>query len=451
MTFTPIPLVAAALLFAAGAWWARARYPGRGEAREVQLALAKRQAALWLFAAAAGFLVTFAAPEAWLARLLRTAFEAAMVGATADWLAIAALFRPLPLVSESDLVARQKNAIGDDFSVFVQEKFLDAQSLAALIRKHDLALGVAGWLQGEANTRYLAGFLANTLAGALDMLEAERVQALVRHATRAFVDRLDLSRTAADLLDTLTADGRHQQLLDELIARMIDAVNRRTTREAIAAKIVDWLRTQHRIKQMVLPTEWLGDKGSEIVADNLGDYLEEVRDDPAHPLRASFDEQVHGLLARLRTDPRTQRKAEEMKDWLLNDETLARYAGELWASLTGWIRRDLEREDSQVRRNLEAAAAWLGRELAADPELRRTLNAQMEIAARSAAPEFAAFLTRHIRETVHQWDARQMSHQVELALGARLQKIRLNGTFMGFVIGLALFLLGEAAARWLVG
>lgn len=372
-----------------------------------------------------------------------------MVGAIADWFAVAALFRPLPLVTESDLIARQKDSIGDEFAAFVKDKFLDAESVAALIARHDLAQGVAGWLASEANTRQLAAFLGNTLGGALQMLEAERVQALVRHATRAFLDSVDFSRTAGDVLDTLTADGRHQQLLDQLIAKMLDACNRRATREAIAEKIVQWLRTEHRVKQMVLPTEWIGDKGSQIIADNMGAYLEEVRNDPRHPLRSAFDEQVHALVARLRADPLTQAKAQEMKSWLLHDDTLSRYAGELWASLSAWIRRDLESPDSKIHANLVASAGWLARELGADPELRRTLNAQLATAARSAAPDFAEFLTRHIRETVHQWDARQMAHQVELAMGARLQKIRLNGTVMGFVIGLALFVVSEAAARWL--
>jgi uncharacterized membrane-anchored protein YjiN (DUF445 family) len=39
---------------------------------------------------------------------------------------------------------------------------------------------------------------------------------------------------------------------------------------------------------------------------------------------------------------------------------------------------------------------------------------------------------------------------VELALGARLQKIRWNGTGMGLVVGLVLFLAEAAATHWLV-
>lgn len=444
------PLAAAALVALAGSWWTFARYPVAGvPPREAHLARARRRATVFLFVAAAGFLATFAAPEAWLARLLRTGFEAAMVGAIADWIAVAALFGPIPLVSESDLIARQKDAIGDELADFVKDKFLDPESLAALIRKHDLAQGVAEWLAGEENAQRLAAFLGRTVAGALQLLEAERVQHLMKDAARALVGRIDMSRAASEVLETLTADGRHQQLLDQLVAKMLEACSRRSTREAIAQKIVDWLRTEHRVKQMVLPTEWIGDKGSEIIADNLGDYLEEVRSDPSHPLRSAFDEQVRRLVRRLQQDPLMQRKAEEIKAWLLHDEALGRYASQLWGTLSGWMRRDLDQPDSALQRNLAAAARWLGRELANDPELRRTLNVQLEAAARGAAPDFADFLTRHIRETVHHWDAREMVHQVELALGARLQKIRLNGTVMGFFVGLVLFLVGEAAGKWL--
>lgn len=56
------------------------------------------------------------------------------------------------------------------------------------------------------------------------------------------------------------------------------------------------------------------------------------------------------------------------------------------------------------------------------------------------APEFAAFLTRHISDTVKSWDARDMSRQIELNIGKDLQFIRINGTWWG-TIGLLLWLL----------
>ena len=85
------------------------------------------------------------------------------------------------------------------------------------------------------------------------------------------------------------------------------------------------------------------------------------------------------------------------------------------------------------------------RTLAEDPVLRTALNENLELAARGAAPEFAGFLTRHIADTVKHWDSGEMSHQVEINIGKDLQYIRINGTIVGGLIGVVLYLLSALA------
>jgi uncharacterized membrane-anchored protein YjiN (DUF445 family) len=418
--------------------------------QRTQLARAKRRALLLLVLMAATLVVSFWLPPGLFASGLRMTCEAAIVGGLADWFAVEALFRPLPVPligRDTDVIARRKDEIGENLARFVQDKFLDADSLAALIRRQDLAADLGTWLAQEGNTRRLGGFLVKCMAGSLQLVEADRVQHLLKQATRAVMADVDLSRSAGEVLDTLTAGGRHQELLDQVIAKMLHLLDKQGTREAIAGKIVLWLKTEHYRKQLVLPTEWLGDKGSQLIAEQLGRFLDEVRDDPAHGLRTAFDAQAADLIARLKGDPVMQQKAEQIKRYLLNDEDLGRYASELWRTVSEWLHKDLEDSDSQIHRNLMAAALWLGREISGDAELRRTLNAQLEAAARSAAPEFSAYLTTHIRDTVKNWDAREMSEQVELSIGTQLQKIRINGTLVGGVIGLLLFAGGEALRR----
>jgi uncharacterized membrane-anchored protein YjiN (DUF445 family) len=447
-----LPIAAAVLVSALGAGFAFRFYSWTGpQGKEAQLARAKRRALLWLVAAAACFLATFAAPRMVPALLLRSGFEAAMVGAIADWIAVSALFRRIWLVAESDVIAQQKHAIGDELAHFVHDKFLDADSLAALIRNRDIGGVVAAWLTEDANTRRLSDVLLKSLTGFLHLLEEARVQELLKDATRALIEQVDLSRSAGEVLEALTAEGRHQELLDQLIVNILDACNQRETREVIAGKIVQWLRNEHRWKQMALPTEWIGAKGSEIIAENLGSYLQEVQADRGHALRDGFTRQVEQLVRRLQTDPVMRRKGEEIKQYLLNDEHLARYGAGLWAALAEWIRKDVERPDSVLNHKLVTAASWVGRRLASDSGLRLEVNAHIEAVARASAADVAASLTRHIRETVHAWDAREMSRQVELALGARLQKIRFNGTATGFTIGIVLFAAGQAAERWFTG
>jgi uncharacterized membrane-anchored protein YjiN (DUF445 family) len=427
---------------------ARRRPPGGDQM--AQLAHAKTSALLLLGIMGLALLLSVTMPPGMLADALRTTSEAAIVGGLADWFAVEALFRPLPVPligRDTDVIARKKDEIGDNLAQFVQEKFLDPESLAALIRRHDLAAALGGWLAQEANAQRLGGFLVKCVAGSLQLVEEERVQQLLKDATRALLAKVDLSRSAAEVLDTLTENGRHQELLDQVIGNLLHVLGARRTREAIADKIVLWLRTEHYKKQLVLPTEWLGTKGSELMAEQLGHYLDEVRSDPKHGLRTAFDLQVAHLIERLKTDPRMREKAEEIKRYLLTDEDLARYASQLWGTVSAWLHRNVQDSDSPLHRNLIAAGGWLGRELAGDAELRRTLNAQIEAAARSAAPDFSAYLTSHIRDTVRQWDAREMSTQVELSIGPQLQKIRINGTLVGGAIGLLLFAAGETVRR----
>lgn len=423
----------------------------RDEEARARLARAKTNALLLLCAMGVLLLASFALPAGPWASALRSMSEAAIVGGLADWFAVEALFRklPVPIVGrDTDVIARRKDEIGEQLADFVQQKFLDADSLANLIRSHDLAGSLGGWLAQEANARRFGGFVVQCVAGSLHLLEAERVQQLLKEATRTALARVDLSRSAAEVLDTLTENGRHQQLLDQTIASLLQVLGAPRTRVAIAEAIVTWLKTEHYRKQLVLPTEWLGSKGSELMAQELGRYLEGVRTDPEHRLRAGFDAQVERLVARLKEDPAMQAKAERIKQYLANDQDLARYVAQVWATVSAWLHRNVESEDSPVHRNLMAAAAWVGQQIATDAELRRTLNAQIEAAARAAAPQFSASLTHHIRDTVRNWDPRDMAGKVELAIGPQLQRIRINGTLVGGVIGLLLFAIEEAARRF---
>ena len=49
--------------------------------------------------------------------------------------------------------------------------------------------------------------------------------------------------------------------------------------------------------------------------------------------------------------------------------------------------------------------------------MRASLNEHVEKAVHEMAPDFADFLMRHIRDTVRNWDAREMSRQIELNIG----------------------------------
>jgi hypothetical protein len=144
-----------------------------------------------------------------------------MVGALADWFAVAALFRriPIPIVSRhTEIIPANKDRIADNLAAFVHEKFLDTDSIVRLIQRHDPAQKVADWLTQPANTEQLGRYLVKTAGWALDFIEDAAVQNFVRRAVHGMIQNVDLSKTAGTILESVTRDGRHQQLLDEGIS-----------------------------------------------------------------------------------------------------------------------------------------------------------------------------------------------------------------------------------------
>jgi uncharacterized membrane-anchored protein YjiN (DUF445 family) len=418
--------------------------------KQAELRLSKRLALSFFGGAAVLFVVSLFLRQNWWTGLLKAFAEAAMVGALADWFAVAALFRriPIPFVSRhTEIIPANKHRIADNLAAFVHEKFLDTDSIVRLIQRHDPAQKVADWLVQPENTARLGRYLVKTAGWALDFIEDAAVQNFVRRAVHGMIQGVDLSKTAGAILDSVTHDGRHQALLDEGIAQLAKLLDNEETQAFIAQGIVDWLRDEYAIMEKMLPSELIGRKGADLTVKLAAGILKRVSEDPHHPLRQRFDAYTTDFIARLQNDPALLEKGEDIKRYLIGDATLNGYLGSLWGDLKGWIKADLEKQDSVLRRRLEATGAWVGRTLAEDPDLRASLNENLELAARGAAPEVAGFLTSHIADTVKNWDSREMSAQIELNIGKDLQYIRINGTVVGGLIGVALYLLSTLAAQ----
>ena len=407
----------------------------------------KRLALALLLGVALVFALTSWAPRSLGMDCLKAIAEAAMVGALADWFAVRALFRrvSIPFIARhTAIIPRNKDRIGANLAAFVRDKFLDADSLVALLRRHDLVGHLAQWLVVPQNAHLLGQQVARLVEAALDMVQDRQIEHFIQKAARTLIGQIDLSQTLATVLGALTHNGRHQALLDEALAKLIALLQVPGTRTLIAHTIVQWLKKEHPRKEKMLPTDWLGDKGAAMLAHALESLLADVAANPQHALRAQFDASVQNLITRLQHDPVWAQKADEVRHYLQTDATLGSYVQELWRGMRAALQRDLANEHSAVARNVRAMGQWLGQSLAQDAALRQALHARIEVWVQGLAPEVSQFVAQHIEDTVQRWDAQEMSQLIELNIGKDLQYIRINGTVVGGLIGLVLFAVSHA-------
>lgn len=414
--------------------------------KELELKRYKNIALSCLAIATIGFISTIILPKNFWIDLIKAVFEAAMVGALADWFAVVALFRkvPIPLLSShTEIIPKNKDNIADNLSIFVRDKFFDVQSIAGLIRKYDLAQKISDWLVESSNTERLGHHLVKLAAGILDFIEDAPVRNFITQAVHTALEKVDLSKSAGVILESLTKDGHHQALLNEVIDQFAKILCNKDTQTLIANGIVRWLKVEHPLTEKVLPSEWIGRNGAKMAVSAISRVLNDINSNSNHSLRKDFDIFTEHFIHRLKQDPEFIAKGEEIKSYLQNDPTLNAYLKELWGSLRNWLKTDLNSSNSILHQKIVAAGQWVGKTLANDPDLRKTLNYHLEESAKNMAPDFAQFLTKHISDTVKNWDSKEMSQQIELNIGKDLQFIRINGTIVGGLIGLLLYIVSH--------
>lgn len=417
---------------------------------QATLARRQRRATGCLVAAAGVFGLTLVLPPQLGVRWLQAGAEAAMVGGLADWFAVVALFRrPLGLpIPHTAIVPTHKDRIADALAGFVQDKFLHPEQVLELVRRGDPAGHLARWLATPGHAQALGRQALVLLRGWLHLVDDPHLRGLALQGLQRALAKVDLGHTLGATLDLLTHGQRHQQLLDAALRQALGLLQRPALRQAIAEKVVAWLRDEHTWAQKLLPTEWLGERAAQVTADIVERFLQEVADSPAHELRDAFDATVQQLVARLKHDPALAAQGQALVQQLLQHPALRDYVAQLWQALGAWLAGEAAQDDSALQARVARLGTWLGERLDQDPALRASVNGLAERIAQQLAPEVGVFAAAHIRKTMGRWDAQQLSRQVELHIGPDLQWIRISGTVVGGVIGLLLFAISHAGEVW---
>ena len=100
---------------------------------------------------------------------------------------------------------------------------------------------------------------------------------------------------------------------------------------------------------------------------------------------------------------------------------------------------------SALAGQLGDSLAELGRALRNDPMLQWQVNRFARRTIVGIASRYGGQIVQLVSETVRRWDARTVTQRIEGAVGRDLQFIRINGTLVGGLVGLAIY----SASQWL--
>jgi len=362
--------------------------------------------------------------------------EAAMVGAIADWFAVVALFRhPLGLpIPHTAIIPSGKGRIGDNLAGFIATHFLATEQVLDKLREFDAAGRLAGWLARPANAERVGRQLAGVGRWAVQALDDEHVRGFVADLARRGLGQVEVARLSGQLLEAMTHERRHQELLDGVLAQLARLLGQDSVQDAITETIAREIRALKYVGLDQVAARLATRKVVVVVARTIID----MADDPAHSLRQRFDDMVEGYVTRLKDEPTLRERGERLKRELLDNPALGAWVNQLWSELLAWLQADMGRADSSIRRHIAQATRTLGERLAGDAAVRAWINDELQAGAPRLIERYREDIRRYIAARVQAWDATEMTAELERHIGRDLQFIRINGTLVGGLVGLAI-------------
>ena len=391
-------------------------------------------ATLMLVLMAAVFVSTrwFAPPDqAWVG-WVRAFAEAAMVGGLADWFAVTALFRhPLGLpIPHTAIIPANKDRIGDTLASFLKDNFLTASVVARRLEGFDMAMTAARWLTAERVARPgRRRGLGPLLVRLIEALDQRAIGDLIRQATSERLRAMQLSPIVASAIDATLDRRRHEPLVDAAIGWALRTLDdQESLIRGMVTEQTTWL----------LRVAGIDEKVANSIITGIKKLLRELDADPDHPLRHRIDESLRTFAFDLRHFAETQDKIEHFKDDLIDNPALGGWLEGLWDSARTSIVQALSNPEAMAAGKFGEALRGLGRRLEIDAPLRAAINLHIRRAAVGLVHDYGDEIVRLVSDTIRGWDARTVTDKLESAVGRDLQYIRINGTVIGGLVGLAL-------------
>ena len=356
--------------------------------------------------------------------------EAASVGAIADWFAVTALFRhPLGIpIPHTAIIARQRDRLARGLGEFIDRNFLSKDVLKRKIIDENAALRVINWTSRHSSTTGLPAIIRKLTGRSLGLLGDRSFLTLINQNPTQLLKNITLSPFAGNILRFLVEADTNQEICAGLIIQLktLLASNSSTIENFIARKL-PWYIPEfiHR------PAfhDFLAKVRSEIDAIEL---------DMNHPARQKFSEYLLTLARELETDKSLQERGENIKRMIVTSPVIAKYISLLVHNLHDDLKAQIADESSGLSKALTGLAASFSTNIREDLELQQTLNFWLFDVVSCLGEDSSLNFSYLVQEVFSSWDTKTVVSRIEEQVSNDLQFIRINGTLIGGLVGIAL-------------
>lgn len=401
----------------------------------------------------------YAFPDMWWARMLLYTTEAGLVGALADLFAVTVLFRhPFgwKWVPHTAIVPKNRDKLIDGVASMVEEQLLSRDMLKNKVKEISIVEIAIAWIDRRPQGALLdQGW--SLLSGLLSKVETKGLAIKLDDEARQALSKLDTSAYAGKALKWVLDKGNFQSWLTQVIEFAASRVSEEETKQAIRELLAK--EKEKFVNQGSVFSKWLKKMAVEIAestnALNLDDATNALYEDlltfindlrnPQHELRVLVEKMIYQLADNLQTREDVAAAIGEWRDEMLEKVSLLPSIEALLSSFKALLVEDsklqlaiLEKHSvnsNDIKGLINEFVVSYWNWFKVNQETKGWLEQYVQSFVHKIIDTQHAIIGTIVRKTLADFTEQRLVEFIESKVETDLQRIRLNGAYIGAALG----------------
>lgn len=386
-------------------------------------------------------------------RIIAAGFEAATIGGFADWFAVSALFReiPIPFVRKhTNIIAKNRTKLTEGIVDLVTNKWLSPEIIAEKLNEVDLAKTILDFLQEPKNQQNAISLIQKIGLQFANDLDSPKFAEALQKILREQIASIDLATPLGTWLEKAIKDGDHHKLWELILEESTSALTNPETKEMLLSKLEvaakEYAKKGLLKKTVLFLAEKTGGIDLDLIADDLLEKAQELmadaKADPSHSIRVKFDDWLLDFARQLTTgDEKSVSIIQNLKDRLIHHVEEEKLVQTLLLKSKETLTAQLQNTETPMMQFLIIKLNSMLSNLKEDEATQTKINTWIKKTVSDLLVKFHSEIGNMVRSSMMKLNNKELVEQIEEKVGSDLQYIRLNGAVVGGLVGILIALL----------
>lgn len=407
------------------------------------------KATIILIIATIGFLISYPFHKTFIGGLISSGFCASMIGGFADWYGITALFRkPLGVSFKTEIIPKNREKIFDGLSNMVSEELLTKEYLKKLLNEYDTSKLILKYASNNKEYENIKKIASSIIKESFDKVHNDEASKVAANLIAQNLTQLNLWKILISAIEISIKNGYDEKITNFIIDEIISYI-RTDDFHHILTEVVEKTKNSYEkgmTKRIILNVVVLDmllklspENIAKVIQEKTVDYFYNFKDINNND-RLKLKEWIDIKFIELKQNNNVKNKIEDWKVKQINNLRIEEYIKEFFQSLKdkgmeeeGIIKKFIYETELKIDAVRNKFNNNIDFQKNADIYVKKAVSQLIDSAHES--------IGRIVRENLQKYSNDMLIELIESKSGNDLQLIRINGSVVGGLVGIIVFIL----------